>query len=157
MIGKLEHDKIEEVLQQEVVGRIGCHADGETYVVPVSYAYDGKYVYVRSGPGKKLDMMRKNPFVCFQVDTMRNMADWKSVIAFGYFEEITSAVERDAAVKILLKRILPMVSSETTHLSADWPFQPKDTTEVKGIFFRIRLSEKSGRFEKNYENSGHII
>jgi nitroimidazol reductase NimA-like FMN-containing flavoprotein (pyridoxamine 5'-phosphate oxidase superfamily) len=37
MFGKLNHDQIEEVLKNQFIGRIGCHADGITYVIPVSY------------------------------------------------------------------------------------------------------------------------
>jgi len=36
MIRPLANDEIERVLRAGVVGRIGCHADGRTYVVPVS-------------------------------------------------------------------------------------------------------------------------
>ena len=82
MLGKLTPVEIEEVIRQQVVGRIGCHANGMTYVVPVSYAYDGDYIYVRTFEGLKLDMMRRNPKVCFEIDTMLNMGNWQSVIAW---------------------------------------------------------------------------
>lgn len=45
MLGMLNDAQIENVLQSLVIGRIGCHANGRTYVVPVTYAYDGKYIY----------------------------------------------------------------------------------------------------------------
>jgi len=41
MLGKLTMAEIEEVIKHQIVGRIGCHANGMTYRVPVSYAYDG--------------------------------------------------------------------------------------------------------------------
>jgi hypothetical protein len=41
MIGELQPQQIEEVLNSQVVGRIGCHAEEETNIVPISYAYDG--------------------------------------------------------------------------------------------------------------------
>ncbi len=156
MLGKLSTSEIEQVLHGELVGRIGCYADGEIYVVPVSYAYDGQCVYVRAWAGKKITMMRKNPSVCFEVDSFQSMANWKSVIATGYFEEITDPGDRDAAVKILLNRSLPLVSSETMHITREWPFPPKDTTEAKGIIFRIRLIDKSGRFEKSEGAAGSL-
>ena len=82
--------EIEQLLQQQLVGRIGCHVDGLTYVVPVSYAYEGNYIYCHALEGMKINMMRKNPDVCFEVDNTKNLANWQSVIAWGSFEELPS-------------------------------------------------------------------
>lgn len=41
MLGTLTRAQIDGLLQQSTVGRIGVHADGKTYVVPVTYVYDG--------------------------------------------------------------------------------------------------------------------
>ncbi len=148
MLGKLNDAEIEEVLRQQVVGRLGCHADGITYVVPVSYAYDGKNIYVHAFEGKKLEIMRKNPHVCFEVDVLKDMANWKSVIAWGDFEEITEPHEKNNALQRLLDRRLPILSSATTHLSGEWPFVPTDLGKIEGIVFRVVLNERHGRFEK---------
>jgi hypothetical protein len=59
MFGILNPVEIEQLLSKQLVGRIGCHADGVTYVVPISYAYDGEYVYARTFEGMKINMMRK--------------------------------------------------------------------------------------------------
>ncbi|MGZ5191641.1 MAG: pyridoxamine 5'-phosphate oxidase family protein [Flavisolibacter sp.] len=147
MLGILESSEIEKVLNSQIVGRIGCHADGITYIVPISYGYDGVYIYGRSLEGMKTSIMRKNPQICFEVDDMKDMANWKSVITWGVFEELDEVTERDNALKILVNRVLPLVSSETTHLSQHWPFPDQDLNNISGIVFRIRLTEKTGRFE----------
>lgn len=157
MLGKLDNAEIEAVLSSQVVGRIGCHADNLTYVVPVSYAYDGKYVYVHTRNGMKVDMMRRNPEVCFEVDEMKNMANWRSVIAWGTFEELGHDEERSAALDVLLKRILPIISSETTHLSSHWPFRPDNLDEIGGIVFRIELKNKTGRFERSDSAEPYVV
>jgi hypothetical protein len=149
MIGSLKSIEIEEMLRRQLIGRIGCHADGITYIVPVSYAYDGQYLYVHTQEGMKVSIMRKNPRICFETDNMDNMANWKSVIAWGIFEELTDNEDREHALNRLLKRKLPVVSSETTHISPYWPFAPENLNEIKGVVFRIKLEEKSGRFEKH--------
>lgn len=149
MIGKLNTNEIENLLKEQVVGRIGCYADDRAYVVPVSYAYDGNYIYVHSFEGKKMEMMRKNPMICFQVDETHNMANWQSVIAWGEFEELSDVTKREKALKILIDRHLPLISSETTHLGGTWPFSPEDLNNIKGIVFRILLKEKTGRFERS--------
>lgn len=155
MIGNLEQKEIEEVLQQHIVGRLGIHADNTTYVVPVSYAYDGKYVYGHGYEGMKIRMMRQNPKVCFEVDTMENMANWKSVIAWGEYEELTDSNERKQAIQQLLDRVLPMITSKTVQITPHWPFPPSDLNKVKGIVYRIKLQNKTGKFERNGNGSGN--
>ena len=148
MFGKLDDAQIEKLLNTQFVGRIGCHADGITYVFPVSYAYDGICCYVHSYNGMKMDIMRKNPKVCFQVDETKDLANWQSVICWGEFEELTLENERKAAWQKLNERKLPVLTSETMHITAEWPFPPGKDESSKGLFFRIKFTEKTGRFEK---------
>ena len=148
MFGNLTDIEIEEVISSQVVGRIGCHADNTTYVVPVSYAYDGIYVYGHTPEGMKVAMMRKNPKICFQTDRMDDMANWKSVIAWGDFEEVVDPEERKDVVQKLFQRNLPLISSETAHLSPQWPFGSPEDSDVTGVIYRVRLEEKTGRYEK---------
>ncbi|WP_018617469.1 pyridoxamine 5'-phosphate oxidase family protein [Segetibacter koreensis] len=157
MIGELNHTEVEEVLQSQLIGRIGCHADGITYIVPVSYAYNESYVYIHSLEGRKVDIMRKNPEVCFEVDVLNNMANWKSVIAWGTFEELKGSEEREKGLKILLNRSLPIISSEMTHLGSDWPFSYNHANEIGGVFYRIKLREKTGKFETNYASTSFNV
>jgi len=152
MIGKLENNEIEEVLHRQLIGRIGCHANDITYVVPISYAYDGTYIYGHTYEGMKIEMMRENPKVCFEVDNMENMANWKSVICWGEFEELTNSDERKTGIQKLLDRVLPLITSETVQITPHWPFPPTDFNRINGIIYRIRLHEKTGRFENNSES-----
>jgi len=149
MFGKLNTEEIEQLLQEQVIGRIGCRSEDNVYVVPVSYAYDGKYIYVRSFEGKKIEMMRTNPKICFQADNLKDMANWQSVIAFGEFEELVDTGERKKALEVLVNRKLPFMSSETTHLGRIWPFQPEDLNTIEGVVFKVLLKEKTGRFERS--------
>jgi len=147
MFGKLSSAQIEKLIVGNVIGRLGCHADGKTYVVPISYAYDGQFIYVRTFEGLKVSMMRKNPDVCFQIDEMENMANWKSVVAWGIYEELKNEKERNEGLGKLISRMLPGISSETVKLSPQWPFPTSDFSKIRGIIFRIRITEKTGRFE----------
>jgi hypothetical protein len=87
MIEELSRAEVDELLRAQVVGRIGCHADGLTYVVPVIYAYDGEAVHVASVEGQKIRMMRTNAQVCFEVDEYERGA-WRSVVAQARYEEL---------------------------------------------------------------------
>jgi hypothetical protein len=147
MLGKLQRPEIEKVLEQQVIGRIGCYANGTVYIVPISYAYDGEYIYGRTHEGLKIDIMRKNPEVCFEVDIIERMSKWKSVIAWGRFEELHEGELRTEALKKLMARHLPLVTSETVQLSSLWPFNASETEVIEGVVYRIKLGEKTGRFE----------
>jgi uncharacterized protein len=149
MIGELTPEQINGVLSAEVVGRIGCHGEGRTYIVPVTYVFDGEAVYAHSAEGLKIRMMRANPHVCFQVDQRENLANWRSVVAWGVYEELQGKEAFDA-LQILVARLMPLVTSETLRLP-DGPSltAAKPVTDApKTIIYRIRLIEKTGRFEK---------
>lgn len=148
MFGKLSSDQVEEVLKSQIIGRIGCHANNIPYVVPVSYAYDGTYIYGHTFEGMKVDMMRKNPKVCFETDDTKDLANWQSVVAWGEFEELKGK-ERDNAIQKLLNRVLPVISSKTMHISPQWPFPSDNAADITGIIYRIKLTEKTGRYEKS--------
>ena len=155
MVGKLSLEEIDELLAQQIVGRIACRSDDQVYIIPISYAFDSNTIYCHGYEGKKTDMMRKNPKVCFQVDEMKDMGNWKSVLAWGDYKELTDSTERNQALKILLKRSLPIISSITTHLGETWPFS--DTAEnelekIPGIVFKISIKEKTGRYESNSDS-----
>jgi len=140
--------EIEQILSSQVVGRLACRYGDSQYIVPISYAYDGEYVYCHTQEGLKVRLMREHRKVCFEVESMPDMANWRTVIAWGEFEELKDWDSRMIAMNKLHERILPMISSETLQLSVDWPFSPTELDRIPGVTFRIRLLEKSGRFEK---------
>jgi uncharacterized protein len=152
MLGTLNPEEIDEVLHQQLVGRLGCHANGQTYVIPISYVYDGTSIICHSQEGKKTQMMRENPDICFQVEEMKDMANWKSVLVQGVYEELKDSERQNDALQKLSHRYLPIISSVSTHLGKLWPFYPENFAEVGGVVFRIRILEKSGRFESTTES-----
>lgn len=99
---ELSREQIDELLHEQVVGRVGCHADGVTYVVPVIYAYDGEAFHVATVEGRKTRMMRRNPEVCFEVDVYE-AGSWRSAIAQGVYEEV-SGEEAEATIALLAER-----------------------------------------------------
>jgi nitroimidazol reductase NimA-like FMN-containing flavoprotein (pyridoxamine 5'-phosphate oxidase superfamily) len=155
VIGNLNSNQVNEMLHKEVVGRIGCFVNDTIYIVPISYAYDGESVYAHTHEGLKLQAMRKNPAVCFEVDDYKDMSNWQSVIAWGKFEEIINEADRNKALELLLNRSLPLLSSVTTHLGKSWPFYSDQLEAIEGIVFRIVLEKTTGRFEST-SNSPHV-
>lgn len=141
MLGELSNTEVEDVLHGGLIGRIGCHAYGKTYVVPVTYAYDGTYVYAHSGEGMKIHMMRANPHVCFEVDAMDDLANWESVVAWGTFEELHGEQARKA-LELLVEQIEPRIEGPPgASVHPNSAMQPV-------VLYRILLEEKTGRFER---------
>jgi nitroimidazol reductase NimA-like FMN-containing flavoprotein (pyridoxamine 5'-phosphate oxidase superfamily) len=150
MLGELSETQIENLLKQQVTGRIACHAEGTTYIVPVNYVYDGTYIYGHSSIGKKIEMMRKNPEVCFEVDDIKSVFKWQSVIAWGRFEEIIDIKENEQAMQRLIHRIMPLSDNATDHPSHGITESDSDIgANVELIVYRIKVSRKTGRFEQS--------
>jgi uncharacterized protein len=152
MLGELTHNQIDQILQQEVIGRLGCYANQKIYVVPITYVFDGKCIYAHSREGLKVEMMRKNPLVCFEVDAMENMSNWRSAIVWGTYEELTTLEGVQAGMKLLTDRFLPMMVSDTLR---PWHGHPPEAVEkgTQAVVFRIHVNEKTGRFEKTDFNT----
>ena len=149
MIGELNNEQIEQVLKENVLGRIGCRVGKRTYVVPVNYVYDDKFIIAHSVMGLKIEMMRQNPQVCFEVDNMKNFTNWKSVIAWGEYQELTDERDRYYAMKLFVDRMMHMKISEAAippEIMVQ-PIHPRLPESVKPIVYRIVITEKTGRFE----------
>ncbi len=146
MLGELNANQIESVIHANVIGRLGCADEGQVYVVPITYAYDGESILGFTTLGKKVEMMRNNPQVCFQVDSIQNMANWQSVVAWGKYEELRSSDANEALAKIA-ERIAPLTTSLTATLP-EGAYVNADNPTFHYIVFRIRLGKKTGRFEK---------
>lgn len=148
MLGVLNDQQIDTLLKSEMIGRIGCHADGMTYVVPVTYVYDGEFIYSHSKEGLKTSVLKQNPSVCFEVDHINDMANWQSVVVQGEFEELEGK-QKDFALQLLSNRLMPYKTGESIlpkygmeKLSA----QVKPYTPM--VTYRLKVLQKSGRFEK---------
>lgn len=154
MLGKLTKDQIESLLENNITGRIGCTDGTKVYVVPVSYVFNGEYVIAHSKEGMKINMMREHPQVCFQVDEIDDHANWRSIIAWGTYEEVTDPRERYYAMKFLVSRLMHRQVSETAgleelHQALEQGHDHQPQSSPKPVVYRIRLNEKTGRYEKN--------
>ena len=137
-IGKLGNTDALAILREGTLGRLGCIASDWPYVVPVNYYFDGKDIYIHTLPGKKLDALRANPRVCLQVDEIKDPYNWRSVIAYGTFEEVSSEETRE--------NVLTKLYSKLPHMT------PVESRLVKGmtgtIVFRIKVEELTGVAEE---------
>lgn len=103
--GKLSNEDALKILRDGKLGRLGCIADGEPYVVPINYFFDGEHIYVHSLAGKKINALRANPRACLQVDEIEDSYHWRSVIIQASYEEITDEHLREKMLAELFRRM----------------------------------------------------
>ncbi|MEO5563692.1 MAG: pyridoxamine 5'-phosphate oxidase family protein [Chitinophagaceae bacterium] len=149
MTGRLSDDKVENLLLNNSLGRIGCSDGSRIYVVPVNYVYHENHILIHSVEGMKIQMMRSNPDVCFEVDEIKSFTNWESVIAWGKYQELTDSRERYNAMQLFVDRTLRLKISETAALPGlkEQRVHPRSPGNIKPIIYRIVLSEKTGRYE----------
>jgi len=83
-------EEIDQFLTCTRIGRLGMVLGDGPYVVPVGFAYaEGKVFFHTCCKGLKMESLRKNTSVCFEVDEALSDATMsKSVIIFGTAEII---------------------------------------------------------------------
>ena len=122
------------ILREGTLGRLGCIAADWPYVVPVNYFFDGRDIYIHTLPGKKLDALRANSRVCLQVDDIKDSYNWRSVIVYGTFEEVSNEETRENVLTKLYSRLPHMTPVESRLVEG-----AKET-----IVFRIKVEEVTG-------------
>ena len=118
------------------IGRLGCVDNGEPYVVPVNYVFEEMSIYSHSLPGRKIEALRAHPRACLQVDEIRDDFNWRSVIAFGNFEEIRVPSDRRSLLGKLLARVPLLTPGAAT--------RARDAGAPDSIVFRIVVDRITG-------------
>ncbi len=131
------------LVKKQRLARLACANADVPYVVPVQYAFANDRLYVFTLPGKKLDIMRRNPNVCVQIDQLKNRHSWKSVVVDArYIDlEVDECREEKSQAWSFLAR----------HL--DWwepgalkpPSKLTEATMKTHIFFALDMIDVSGR------------
>ncbi|MFC1643836.1 pyridoxamine 5'-phosphate oxidase family protein [Candidatus Omnitrophota bacterium] len=106
---------IRDIVDQAVILRLGLCKDNKPYVVPLSFGFDGDFIYFHSAKaGMKIDYLRSNPNVCFELESktelLRHETDpckfdfsYRSVIGFGEASELTSNDEKRKALNVIME------------------------------------------------------
>ena len=140
--------QIEAILDASKVLHLGLAVDNEPYVVPLNYGYtmeDGKLVIYLHGAqrGKKLDMIRRNPRVFFEMDCDRVPFDgvmpcqygmvYSSIMGRGLAHIVEDVEEKKKAMAIMMK----------TQTGKDFTFEDRLVSMVAVI--RIDVAEYTAK------------
>jgi len=142
---------VEELLHSAPVCRIGLapgaggtYGGGYPYVVPVHFVYSAGRILVHTArEGRKIDMLRKNPKVCLEIDEYLGLkpaekacgygSRYRSLIAFGRAKFVEAEEEKRRALRLLMGKYAGRSSD----------FSARDVESV-GII-EIELEEISGK------------
>ncbi|MBS1726640.1 MAG: pyridoxamine 5'-phosphate oxidase family protein [Armatimonadetes bacterium] len=148
MVGTLDPQEMRELLAGHSFAHLGCEHDGHLYIVPISYVFDEDRIYGQTKAGRKIDMLRQNPRACVQVEEIANIANWKSVILWGQFQELKGP-ERVQAMTKLIDHLSPQIEElQGSRSPRDvTPGRADDQTQID-IVYQIKIDEMTGRFER---------
>lgn len=137
--------EIDLILQEARVCRLGLACGRQPYVVPVSFAVCGGHLYFHSAAaGKKIDILKINPSVCFETDIEGGIicgaspcacsVAYKSVIGRGEAFFVHDNSEKAAILDLLMKKYAP---------EAGGGYSPRELDKV--VVVGIRIEEITGK------------
>jgi nitroimidazol reductase NimA-like FMN-containing flavoprotein (pyridoxamine 5'-phosphate oxidase superfamily) len=146
MLENLNEIQMSNILLSQSVGRIACTDGIRPYIVPVTYVYDGKNIIGQTNEGMKLDIMRKNPNVCFEVDIINNTGCGESVVVTGIFHELDGDSYQEKR-EYLLDHVWPLSTGQIVHSHEHkMIYELDDSNRIKTVIYCIEILEKTGRF-----------
>ncbi|HUV07556.1 MAG TPA: pyridoxamine 5'-phosphate oxidase family protein [Spirochaetia bacterium] len=148
-----DSNRIADLLARAAVCRLAIHDSAFPYVVPLNFVFIGSCLYFHSArEGKKLDLIRLNGHVGFEVDTQFAIlsaeqacgwgTDFESIIGKGIASVVADETERDMALR---KLMLKYSGRE------DWVFASENTEKIAVVRVRvIGMTGKASVSNRNY-------
>ena len=108
-------EEIENILRQSKVCRLAMVDGDKPYMVPLNFGYsDGCLFFHCAKQGRKIDLIKKNPNICFEVDELIRLkkaslaCDWgidfKSVIGSGKAQFLEDSKEKIQALNAIMSQ-----------------------------------------------------
>ncbi len=115
-----DRKEIDEILTKVKIGRLGTCCREIPYITPMNFTYDSEALKIFlhcANEGKKLENIRINRNVCFEVDdvaeiivkqpTCASSVAYRSVVLFGTIKEVTDHEEKNYALQKLAEKYAP--------------------------------------------------
>jgi nitroimidazol reductase NimA-like FMN-containing flavoprotein (pyridoxamine 5'-phosphate oxidase superfamily) len=110
-----DYKEIEAIMEKAVVCRIALVDGDYPYVIPVNFVVKDNYLYFHSSrKGRKIDILRKNDQVCFEMDIDAQIVSadvpcswgtrYLSVIGFGRAMFLNTVEEKIKALNYLMEK-----------------------------------------------------
>lgn len=140
-----ETGELEALIQRAQICRIGLSENDNPYIVPMHFGYRDNCLFFHCAKdGKKMEIIRDNPKVCFEMDIdheitkpeerpCRWSAKYRSIIGFGTALLIEDLHEKSAALNVI-----------TEHYGGNrYDFSEGELDKVSVI--RVKIDNMSGK------------
>jgi len=111
-------NKIKNIINQCYCCRIGMNDNGKVYIVPLNFGWQERdnqliFYFHSAQEGRKIDLLKKNPYVGFELDTNHQLQEgniacqyssfYQSIIGEGKIEFIEDIEEKKQAFQYIMK------------------------------------------------------
>ena len=141
-------EEIESIISHADVCRIAFADGNDPYIVTLNFGYSGgneKKIYFHcADEGKKLEMIRKNNYVCFEMDTDHNLhtgrnacdygMSYRSVVGWGRISVLTDDKEKKTGLDSIM-----------SHYSQEKSFSYNQSTLDRTLLLRLDILKVSGK------------
>jgi len=136
--------ELESLLRSSELCHLSMVDDGKPYVVPMNFGYTDGALYFHSAPeGRKIDILGKNPDVCFSIIS-RNIlvkgekactwtAKFSSVIGTGRASIVDDRAGKEEGLSILMKQ----------YSDEEYDFSGENLDGV--VIIRVEVLEMTGK------------
>lgn len=142
---------IEEILSTSIICRIAMTDGNRPYLLPFNYGYKDRCIYIHSAlKGKKLDVLRQNNSVCFEIEHKSEIIKdelackwttlYRSVVGYGTIEIIEDFNKKIQGLTIIMTQ---HGASEITD------FNPQHVDRM--VILKLTISKLTGKQSSNWE------
>lgn len=104
-----------KILKRAQICRIGLIDVDKPYIVPMNFGYRDGHIYLHSAPeGRKIDILKRNNQVCFQIDCGIELIraenpcqfgmKYYSIIGWGKTDFIENFIDKSEALNIIMDK-----------------------------------------------------
>lgn len=134
----LDRSECEALLTSQHVGRLAFSFRDRVDIEPIHYVYANGHIYGRTQYGTKVNVLAHHPWIAFEVDEIRALFEWRSVVVHGRIEfpdpdGSPQDVERFAQAVERFRTLVPTA------------FDVNDPTPARELAFVIAVQEMTGR------------
>ena len=135
------------LLQNNYIGHLAYIKKGIAETLPITYFFDeeNQAIVSYAAEGEKIKSMREHPQVSFQVEEVKDLQHWRSVLLYGRFEEL-KGVDAKNMLHVFAEGVRNLLSKkENTDLNYLKEFSSKVEASTDSIVYRINITKVKGK------------
>lgn len=138
---------IEDIILRSTVCKLAMCDSHQPYIVPLCFGLKDNTLYFHSAPkGKKIDILKKNPNVCFEFDIFTQVIksakackwgmNYRSVIGYGKASFVTDDDLKRQAFDVIMKQY------------ADGSFFYEEALLTSTVVIKVEIESMTGKKSK---------